>query len=559
MVVLNPATHTRNILSNMVMSDLAGMNPLTSSSARKAWKGSLGEAWRQDGKWWRLAVEDGLVGTDFVSAELRREMQHLIKDVPDLQWSKFRGGEIEASMQLADFVVNEIGGRMVKGTRKAYRFVPDHAAALYQFEENAFKITRYKQVWSIWEEMQKTGKITRDMKRALGGSEAAIELSKMSKEGMRAFARKESNKWFFDYGDVSRAVEWAKNGWSPFVTFQYKAIPRVFEWMHSNPVKAFMYRRTFESLNWMTEFMDGTPPDPETYRERELERNSLPGYAKMATMRMPGSRDYEYSGLGSIEQARYLDLQHYTPMGSLLTPTLDFQTDLWPDVLEPRHPLLTGVAGPLIFNRPEYNPESGRVNPPFIGGYWDRVKAKAKVVGRNMLPPLFPYHNPVTAPLMPLIAPNWQGRSLDKLKSSLSGRPYPDVPEGRIDRFEDALRDAMFGYRYFSVDIGDDHQLYKMYDNKLRALDRWFAEEMEKHDALKSKARQREIEAEYDAKFDEIDEWLTGVEREASLEASMRGRAMGDFTDNPHEIAPWPLKKDWRRDRFLRMINRYSK
>ena len=534
MTILNPATHTRNVISNMVMADAAGMNPIFSESARFGWKGAFKEAWKQEGVWYQRAIEDGLMGTDFVNAELRAEVRGLVGDVDDLSW-RWNGDNpeapIQAALNMSHSIVGEIGNQLKKGGRYAGKKIiagGDHAAALYTFEEEVFKLARYKQLWRLWDKYQKTGNLSHDMVRAIGGRDEALRFANMGKSQMRGYIRRESNKWFFDYSDVSSAVEFGRTVWSPFMTFQYKAIPRVMSHIHQNPLKAFYYRRLFETLNTMNEYMDGTPPDPQAYMDRQMEYESLPAYARMTSIRLPGKEMVRFHGREPIQQSRWLDVQHYTPMGGMMTPSLDWNPGLLPDILEPRHPVLSTAIGPFFYNRPSYNTDHVNISMPGLDSYSERLYQRSEEALRNMLPPLF------GIPGTP-----FRGRSFQKLEAAATGSPYPNVPEGRIDSMPTAILDAMFGYRSFAVNL-ERSGVEAVYDRRLSEITRDANRKRKLPHVVGNDAEEQKVFMQEQKALDVLNEWYAKVHQDAAVEASMMGRAMGTIKD-PGKSVSFPL------------------
>lgn len=128
--VLNPGTHVRNVLGNLFFSQLAGnsvWNPGNAAYYREAIA-----ALRNGGPVLTEAYDKGVLGADFVSAELRQTLRQLLPDPQTI-----------ASDGKAPGIVSGIGkaiGRFI-GTPagKAY----NNIAALYQAEDEVFKLAAY--------------------------------------------------------------------------------------------------------------------------------------------------------------------------------------------------------------------------------------------------------------------------------------------------------------------------------------------------------------------------------------------------------------------------------
>lgn len=125
----------------------------------------------------------------------------------------------------------------------------DNAAKLYRAEDEVFKLWRFKQIRILQKEFQKTGKITKDMRRALGDDNkylleildpAALgrDVSAASRDALNLkSAAKEAHRWFFDYSDVPGFVDAIRKTSLPFFTYTYKAVPTVAKWMAKHPIK----------------------------------------------------------------------------------------------------------------------------------------------------------------------------------------------------------------------------------------------------------------------------------------------------------------------------------
>jgi len=128
--VLNPGTHVRNVLGNLFFSQLAGnsvWNPGNATYYRQALT-----ALRQGGPVLTEAYDAGVLGADFVSAELRQTLRQLLPDpatiVDDGKAPTFLMGIGKA---IGRFIGTPAG--------KAY----NNIAALYQAEDEIFKLAAY--------------------------------------------------------------------------------------------------------------------------------------------------------------------------------------------------------------------------------------------------------------------------------------------------------------------------------------------------------------------------------------------------------------------------------
>ena len=185
-VVLNPSTHARNMMSNSILLDMSGVE----LHQQPKLLGMAVKEMRSKGKYFTEAKESGLLGQEFV------------------------GGEIKGLLDNFDKPASTIFGKamnVVRGTGQA-------AAKTYQAEEQLFKMAKFIS------------------ERERGA-------------GIKA-ATKEAEKWLFNYGKVSPAVEALRKSplGAPFITFTSKAMPRVVETLANNPMRLYKYKILFDSM-----------------------------------------------------------------------------------------------------------------------------------------------------------------------------------------------------------------------------------------------------------------------------------------------------------------------
>lgn len=140
--VLNPGTHVRNVLGNLFFSQLAGnsvWNPGNLAYYRQAIA-----ALRQGGPVLTEAYDAGVLGADFVSAELRQTLRQLLPDPATIQEGTEKDRTAAAKLLLG---IGKAMGRFI-GTPagKAY----NNIAALYQAEDEVFKLAAYLKAKSIF-------------------------------------------------------------------------------------------------------------------------------------------------------------------------------------------------------------------------------------------------------------------------------------------------------------------------------------------------------------------------------------------------------------------------
>ncbi len=244
-VVLNPATHARNIMSNSMLLDFSGMNHL-----RQAYLAPrvLVDYYKK-GKYYQEAVSTSLLSSDFFSVEAKQFLDNGIK-------STTQSGMI----------------KLLDMTKVPFRKLGD----LYQFEEQFFKMMKFT-------DMRMKG--------------ATVE---------QAFT--EAEKWIFNYNKIPKIIDFTRKFGSPFITFTYKAIPRIAETMVNNPIKLYKYYAFFNAFNNASAKSLGMTP-----KQIEEDNKYLPDYMKMKIPGIPSNllmpvRD-KYGG------TQYLNLEYILPVG----------------------------------------------------------------------------------------------------------------------------------------------------------------------------------------------------------------------------------------------------
>ena len=517
--VLNPATHGRNVISNMCLSTMAGLNPWVYKSAKFGWKGTRSDVWNKRGEWYERAREDGLLGTDQFSVE----MQGMMAEMFEPNWKPMGdiANEFDASLEM----VNEVLSWGERAAQKAGN-VNDWAVRAYQFEDEVFKVARYKQLWHLWEEFQSKGKLTSEMKRMFDSKDDAVKFMTMNKADMRIAAGREAQKWFFDYSNVSGAVDWARTYWAPFVTFQVKALPRISAWIHKNPLKAFAYRKVFDSTNFMLEYMDGSPESIEEYRLIEQHRASLPSYARIAATRLPGAKTYEYAGGENIGAMRWLDVQYWTPAGGVMSPDLSWKLSGWEEVVANQNPLVP-VFGMYFFNRPPWDMMG---SDPMVDNSvdfwsWERQSEYLKEAGKIMLPPLTPF----------------VGSGYHKFAAAWKDEPYPNTMKGRMLDMPEALVDSVGGIRVYKTRLDLDHmdEIKDEFVDRRRELTKKKNEDLRVPGVKGNPIKISEIEYKYYVDNLEVDaEWARLLDRIA-YDATLKTSVWGKQKPKKEDVIRW--------------------
>jgi hypothetical protein len=118
----------------------------------------------------------------------------------------------------------------------------------------------------------------------------------------------------------------------------YHAVPMANELLMRNPAKAWAYRTMFQSMNYMTEYMDGEPPESDDIEKMAWEYYSLNFYNKGAVANLP-REERQLAIVDPADPTRYIDpvdLSRYVSYGRF-TP---FNGTYMPDASEAESPIL---------------------------------------------------------------------------------------------------------------------------------------------------------------------------------------------------------------------------
>jgi hypothetical protein len=186
-VVLNPATHARNLMTNTMLLDLSGTSHIDQARLfPKVMKDYLDK-----GELFQMATKHGAIGGEFVGGEVKRLKQIYTNSTDQGNLAKW---------------MNVLKTPFAK------------AGEIYQAEEQLGKMVKFAH---------------------------AIEQGATPE-----IAAKEAQKWLFDYNKVPEVISFLRNtGISPFITFTYKSVPRVAESIVNNPLRAYKYYALFNGWN----------------------------------------------------------------------------------------------------------------------------------------------------------------------------------------------------------------------------------------------------------------------------------------------------------------------
>jgi hypothetical protein len=257
-VVMSPKTHVRNFFSNSALSFLGGMGFVDQAVYMRKALPHL----RDGGEFYDLAMQTGLLKSDFINAEIRDMYGAIEAALPGTRAGSFA----------------EHFGELGQGVAGAVKKGMNKASDLYQGSEHWYKMARF--MWNI-------------EKRGMGAQEAADDAA----------------KWLFDYGDISRLNrEWKSSWWgSPFATFTFKAAPRILESAVTAPWRlGLLGSSLYMVTNYAANAVFG-----EDKEEADAKRKFLPEWMgnfvnwPRVAFKDDHGRDY------------YLNLEFWTPWGDL--------------------------------------------------------------------------------------------------------------------------------------------------------------------------------------------------------------------------------------------------
>lgn len=291
--VWNPATQVRNFISNIALADVVGDVDFLKRSTHVAWKQSF-----KDFK----AVNEGLVPQSKYGKEIVEQTT-----IHENTFTKAELGEDDIITKTADMLAEATGPGAVANMIKAGgRLGPKW----YQMMEVTMKSVVYSAARERGESIQESAALA---ERAL-----------------------------FNYSEVPPGIKWARNYYSPFITFTFKAAPAVARAVVRKPWKLAKYY----GLVYGAQTLASTLLD-EDEEEIEIKKRNLPDY--MDRDMLPGMPSHIRLPFQSPDgKDKYLDLSFVLPWGAL--SELGEGPLSWvPQGLLPNTPLLT-VPAALLTN-----------------------------------------------------------------------------------------------------------------------------------------------------------------------------------------------------------------
>jgi diguanylate cyclase (GGDEF)-like protein len=329
-VVYNPASQCRNIMSGIILADMGDLSPHRLDIYAKA-----AAALKTQNDVYKAAYKHGALGTE---------------------WA---GHEIKSFLEEAERL-NQGEGSMLSNSVRLIKRLADMPGRSYQGIEQFFKLAMF---------------IDQREKGATDKQAAAHAL-----------------KWCFDYTKIPSGIKWAKRWYSPFITFTYKAMPRMAETAVRKPWKMAKYAMLFYAVEALTRRLRG-----ESEEEEDREKRVLPDYMRRTTL--PGMPSHLRVPItDKYGRSKYLDLSYILPWGDIGEMWGQSRIKAVPRAFLPSHPLYVTVAEvgfdtimftgqPLTkewMNTGDYSKELGKevwrqAMPSLAGSYsWNKLMAAAK-------------------------------------------------------------------------------------------------------------------------------------------------------------------------------------
>ncbi len=406
-VVLNPATHSRNMMSNSMLLDLSGTNHLKQATLfPKAMSQYL-----KKGTIYQNALADGAIGGEFVGTEVSR-LRTVYLGAKGSHWDK-----------------------MMSTLKIPFR----KAANVYQGEEQVAKLVKYMDV--------------------------------IEKGGSRKAAAEQAQKWLFNYQDIPKVIDFVKKSpfGAPFITFTYKAIPRVAEAITENPLRVYKYKAFFNAWNSAARKMRGLSPD-----EYAREQKALPPWLLKSIGGMPSTLLLPWND--KYGRSQWINLEYILPLG------------MAPEIAQ-KGVIQGGISNPVfnMLSELESNQDfAGKKIVPPAATKFEATKARLQYIYRQIAPSFAPglWDTKTGEAIIK------GGYSFEKVLGAVYKKP--DLLE-RTRNLSTVLLDTLAGIKITPVDV-EVSEYFNM--KRKQELIRELRGEVMKlnHPAISEKTREREAD-----------------------------------------------------------------
>ena len=374
-VVLNPATHVRNMISNSMLLDMSGVNHIRQMQLMPR----VIKDYVTKGKLYQLAVKHGAIGDEFIGGDVAQIGKY---------YNAGQGGNLSKWMNVLKAPFKKAGD-------------------IYQGEEQISKMVKFA-----------------DM---------------LSKRATPQAAAKEAQKWLFNYQEIPNAVKVAKQI-APFITFTYKALPRVGETLVNNPLKVYKYYALAKGFNESSRKMLNMRP-----QEFAKENKMLPPWLMKSIGGMPTNLLMPWKD--KFDRTQWLNLEYILPLG------------MGPEIMQRGIKGLVGNPLVTLFADLSKNQDfKGQDIIPVGSTPGEAAKIITEYIYRQIAPSLSPGLWNVGTGEEILKG----GYSFEKILSAIYQRPdYAD----RTRSIGPVLFDVLMGLKLTPLDV-EEAEMFKTYDKK---------------------------------------------------------------------------------------------
>ena len=282
----------------------------------------------------------------------------------------------------------------------------------------------------------------------------------LEKTGNSKLASQEAQKWLFDYNKVPQFIDVVRKSpiGAPFITFTYKAIPRIAETLVNRPMALYKYKVLFDAVNESSRKLQGMTPMDYARQKKLLPSWVLKDIGGMPTnLLLPWKDKYG--------RTQWLNLEYILPVGQA------------PEMAERG---LSGFVSSPVFNIiadiiKNTDFKNTQIVPPEATRE-EAIQAYAEYIYRQLVPSLAP-----------------GGYSAEKIRAGIQQEPERFNPE-RTREAIPALLDTLVGIKINPLDVEEAEQ-FKIWEKKKRidALNKEFYRVIN-NPLLKEEFRDKRIE-----------------------------------------------------------------
>lgn len=320
----SPVVHMNNIVSNVVLMDLADVRMVDLARAIRSMAKNDAE--------YREAMDNGAFGSDMVAQEIRRNvLEPVLEEIQrDLQGGR---DTIEAKFGTVGKLMDAIYSRAKNLDRKM--------TSLYQLEDEVFRMATYLR------------------KRSLGltPTEAALQ----------------ARDQFLNYDIRAPWINAARRSVLPFLSYTYRAVPVVAQSVMLRPWKLAKYMTVAYAANALAYMLSGGDEDEERRSLDKTEQgNTWVGAPRM--IRMPYSDSYG--------NPVFLDVRRWMPAGDVFDMNQGHSAIPIPAPLQFGGPLMLGAE--LALNKQAF---TGReITNDRTDDWWDKTSKVGDWAWKSWMP-----------------------------------------------------------------------------------------------------------------------------------------------------------------------------